>query len=236
MTANPAGFHGFRGRQPLLTVLTAFPEGHEQAPAPRPGREPAPLLGEDGGVRARRGGVGQARGGGTPNNLQRCCRSAASSHDEVLRRRLRRQPAPRQSSPALPGKRVRWKLHTLIESQDIDDHVQDVFVQLDEQVAARQGRAPARFLHQDLVPGSPHGAFGDVAIPGRRRGRLPASSRGHKCRSTTKARAGGACEPPGSILDKLTPSSRRMFVLRYVEARADRKWRAGANPRWRPRG
>jgi len=112
--------------------------------------------------------------------------------------------------------RVRSKLHRWIGPQDIDDHIQDVFIRLFEQLP--------RLRDPSALRGFLAGITLRIACTELRRRR--------RCR-TRLTDTGQLPEPTGtvddkgpareavwrfeSILEKLAPSSRRVFVLRYVE-------------------
>lgn len=188
MTANPAGFQEFRASRRRLEAL---PGGRERPPAPLPDEDAAP------------------RSGITPID--------ATSQDDVLSlAACAGNPRAAAIITRRYAERVRWKLHTLIGSQDIDDHVQDVFVRLFEQLPRMRD------------PGALRGFLGGITF------RIACTELRRRRRSRTSVTATGELPEPGvtlddkgpareavwrleAILDELTPSSRQVFVLRYVE-------------------
>jgi RNA polymerase sigma-70 factor (ECF subfamily) len=112
--------------------------------------------------------------------------------------------------------RVRSKLHHWIGPQDIDDHVQDVFVRLFEQLPRMRDPSALRGFLVGITL-----RIACTELRRRRRSRLRITATGDlpEPRATVddKGPAREALWRFESILDKLTPSSRRVFVLRYVE-------------------
>jgi RNA polymerase sigma-70 factor (ECF subfamily) len=112
--------------------------------------------------------------------------------------------------------RVRSKLHRWIGPQDIDDHIQEVFIRLFEQLPRLRDPGALR----GFLAGITH-RIACTALRRRRRCRMRLTATGELPEPTATVDDKG---PPReavwrfeSILDRLAPSSRRVFVLRYVE-------------------
>jgi RNA polymerase sigma-70 factor, ECF subfamily len=112
--------------------------------------------------------------------------------------------------------RVRSKLHHWIGPQDIDDHVQDVFVRLFEQLPRMRDPSALRGFLIGITL-----RIACTELRRRRRSRLRLTATGDlpepRFTLDDKGPAREALWRFESILDKLTPSSRRVFVLRYVD-------------------
>jgi RNA polymerase sigma-70 factor (ECF subfamily) len=193
MTASPAGFHELRAPRWYLTELPG-------------GRAPTPEL-----------GAPEAESAPPPPPSSVLPIIDPTSPDEVL------SVAACAGNPRAAAiitrrymDRVRWKLHTLIGSQDIDDHVQDVFVRLFEQLPRMRD------------PGALRGFLGGITfriacteLRRRRRSRQGVTATGDLPEPCVTLHDQGPAREAvwrlESILDELTPSSRRVFVLRYVE-------------------
>lgn len=114
------------------------------------------------------------------------------------------------------GAQVRSKLLRWIGTHDLDDHVQDVFSRLFEQLPRlRQHSALRSFLIGITL------RVACTELRRRRRGRLLLTATGelpelveHRTDDGTARQALSRFE---AILDKLAPRTRRVFVLRYVE-------------------
>ena len=112
--------------------------------------------------------------------------------------------------------RVRWRLITLIGGDDVDDHVQDVFIRLFEQLPRMRD------------PSALRGFLAGITL------RVACSELRRRRRSRTSVTVDGDLPEPDvapsdhgppqeaawrleGILRALAPSTRRVFVLRYVE-------------------
>jgi RNA polymerase sigma-70 factor (ECF subfamily) len=142
---------------------------------------------------------------------------SASSPDDVL---ALAACAGDPRAPAIISKRyggrVRSKLHHWIGPQDIDDHVQDVFLRLFEQLPRmRDPNALRGFLVGITL------RIACTELRRRRRSRLRLTATGElpepRVTLDDKGPAREALWRFQSILEKLAPSSRRVFVLRFVE-------------------
>jgi RNA polymerase sigma-70 factor (ECF subfamily) len=112
--------------------------------------------------------------------------------------------------------RVRSKLHRWIGPQDIDDHVQDVFVRLFEQLPRLRDPSALRGFLAGITL-----RIACTELRRRRRSRLRLTATGalpEPCGTVDdKGPAREALWRFESILERLGASSRRVFVLRYVE-------------------
>jgi RNA polymerase sigma-70 factor (ECF subfamily) len=112
--------------------------------------------------------------------------------------------------------RVRSKLHHWIGPADIDDHVQDVFIRLFEQLPRLRDRTALRGF---LIGITLRIACTELRRRRRSRSRLTATGDLPEPRALPEE-SGPAREALWrfeSILKRLSPSARRVFVLRYVE-------------------
>jgi RNA polymerase sigma-70 factor (ECF subfamily) len=112
--------------------------------------------------------------------------------------------------------RVRSKLHHWIGSQDIDDHVQDVFLRFFEQLPRmRDPNALRGFLVGITL------RIACTELRRRRRSRMRLTPTGELPEPRTSCDDRGPAREAlwrfESILQRLAPSSRRVFVLRYIE-------------------
>jgi RNA polymerase sigma-70 factor (ECF subfamily) len=114
------------------------------------------------------------------------------------------------------GARVRSKLHHWIGPQDIDDHVQDVFLRLFEQLPRMRDPSALRGFLVGITL-----RIACTELRRRRRSRLRLTATGElpepRVTLDDKGPAREALWRFESILDKLAPNSRRVFVLRYVD-------------------
>jgi RNA polymerase sigma-70 factor (ECF subfamily) len=188
---------------PPPSHLAALPGGLGRSPAPR--RDEA-----------------AARAAGSSSHIDEAPRPglfvvSASSPDDVL---ALAACAGDPRAPAIISKRyggrVRSKLHHWIGPQDIDDHVQDVFLRLFEQLPRMRDPGALRGF---LVGITLRIACTELRRRRRSRMRLTATGELPEPRVTLddKGPAREALWRFESILDKLAPSSRRVFVLRFVE-------------------
>lgn len=196
MTATAACFEAFRDPCPSLAAL---PGGLEEASAPHDSVPPPPPSGI---WPAPANGSAPVDSSSPDGVLALAARAGNSRAATLIMRRY--------------SARVRSKLHHWTGPQDVDDHVQDVFVRLFEQLPRlRDPNALRGFLAGITL------RIACTELRRRRRSRLRLTATGalpEPCTTVDdKGPAREALWRFESILERLGPSSRRVFVLRYVE-------------------
>jgi RNA polymerase sigma-70 factor (ECF subfamily) len=202
MTANPAGFQEFRARHPRLTAL---PGG--RAPAPLPA-SPGPFFEEEAAPTSEVFSTGGRAGSKSID---------AASQDDVLSvAACAGNPHAAAIITRRYAERVRWKLHRLIGSQDIDDHVQDVFVRLFEQLPRMRDPGALRGFLTGITF-----RIACTELRRRRRSRMSVTATGELPEPSASQGDNGPAQEAvwrlEAILEELAPRSRRVFVLRYIE-------------------
>jgi RNA polymerase sigma-70 factor, ECF subfamily len=192
----------------------ALPWGQDRAPAPLP-EAPAPLLEEE--VAPTSGVLPiAARADSTPAPSPSVSIDASSQDDVLSVAACAGNPRAAAIIIRRYAERVRWKLHKLIGSQDIDDHVQDVFVRLFEQLPRMRDPGALRGFLTGITF-----RIACTELRRRQRSRIGVTATGElpePCVSLDdKGPAQEAVWRFESILNDLAPSSRRVFLLRYVE-------------------
>lgn len=121
----------------------------------------------------------------------------------------------RRYSPPVRSKLLRW-----LGPQDLDDHVQDVFIRLFEQLLRLREPSALRGFLMGITM-----RMTCAELRRRRRSRLCLTAKGEVPETQTRtviADHAPDCEAVWrleAILGRLAPESRRLFVLRFVERR-----------------
>ena len=221
MSASASCFEEFRAPPPPLPRLAALPGGLE-ASAPRRAADAlveAPSTDELPPVSGERVRVPAPRESGiVPALTERdVVEVNADSPDDVLAiAACNRDPRAAAIISKRYGARVRSKLHNWIGPQDIDDHVQDVFVRLFEQLPRMRDPSALRGFLVGITL-----RIACTELRRRRRSRISLTVTGDlpepRASVDDKGPAREALWRFESILAQLAPHSRRVFVLRYVE-------------------
>jgi RNA polymerase sigma-70 factor (ECF subfamily) len=211
-TSPPLALRSFIAHRTLLDPPDSPPVGASEIPEPSTEPVPPTLL------HAFRATVraGNASGGAPAPSCARLALSGATPDEDLARAACEGDPRAAIAIWRRYGVQVRSKLLRWIGAHDLDDHVQEVFSRLFEQLPRlRQPSALRSFLIGITL------RVACTELRRRRRWRLRLTATGELPDLAQHGADDGIAREALSrfeaILGRLAPRSRRVFVLRYVD-------------------